>query len=196
MRKKEWESILDAAVSEIEYAIKTKHTKSEEVREFYLRNAIRFIKEAKEVAESATDALGKERGGSVMHPELPRYKAFNKKTGTMYDVEAINYYENTFSWIEDDYEQMEQTWYEEDITDDIVFIQSAVLNRLSGFNLYEGDIVDVTYSNKQGETYHYREAIRNPFDYSLAEAQHLLFSDEINYVGNIRENPELLRREI
>ena len=51
MSKEKWEALLDSAVSEIEYSIKTQHTKSEEVREHYLRNAIRFIEEAKEVAE-------------------------------------------------------------------------------------------------------------------------------------------------
>ena len=51
MSKNKWESLLDSAISEIEYSIKTKHTKSEEVRENYLINAIRFIEEAKEVAE-------------------------------------------------------------------------------------------------------------------------------------------------
>lgn len=51
MSKEKWEALLDSAVSEIEYSIKTKHTKSEEVREHYLRNAIRYIEEAKEVAE-------------------------------------------------------------------------------------------------------------------------------------------------
>lgn len=51
MKKAEWEALLDSAISEIEYSIKTKHTKSEEVREHYLRNAIRFIEEAKEVVE-------------------------------------------------------------------------------------------------------------------------------------------------
>lgn len=51
MSKAELEDFLDSAISEIEYSIKTKHTKSEEVREHYLRNAIRFIEEAKEVIE-------------------------------------------------------------------------------------------------------------------------------------------------
>ena len=51
MNKSEWKTLLDSAISEIEYSIKTKHTKSEEVREHYLRNAIRFIEEAKEVTE-------------------------------------------------------------------------------------------------------------------------------------------------
>ena len=51
MSKAKLEALLDSAVSEIEYSIKTKHTKSEEVREHYLRNAIRFIEEAKEVEE-------------------------------------------------------------------------------------------------------------------------------------------------
>lgn len=48
MNKAEWEDFLDSAISEIEYSIKTKHTKSEEDREHYLRNTIRFIEEAKE----------------------------------------------------------------------------------------------------------------------------------------------------
>lgn len=51
MNKVKWEDLLDSAVSEIEYSIKTKQSKSEEVRGHYLRNAIRYIKEAKEVAE-------------------------------------------------------------------------------------------------------------------------------------------------
>ncbi len=51
MSKVKWEDLLDSAISEIEYSIKTKHTKSEEAREHYLRNAIRFIEEAKEVEE-------------------------------------------------------------------------------------------------------------------------------------------------
>ena len=51
MSKNKWESLLDSAISEIEYSIKTKHTKSEEVHEHYLTNAIRYIEEAKEVAE-------------------------------------------------------------------------------------------------------------------------------------------------
>lgn len=51
MSKNKWESLLDSAISEIEHSIITKKSKSEEVREHYLRNAIRFIEEAKEVAE-------------------------------------------------------------------------------------------------------------------------------------------------
>lgn len=46
---------LDAAISEIEYSIKTKHTKSEESREHYLRNAIRFIEEAKELMKEVAE---------------------------------------------------------------------------------------------------------------------------------------------
>lgn len=51
MSKNKRETLLDSAISEIEYSIKTKQSKSEEVREHYLRNAIRYIEEAKEVAE-------------------------------------------------------------------------------------------------------------------------------------------------
>ena len=52
MSKEKREALLDSAVSEIEYSIKTKHTKSEEVREHYLRNAVRYIEEAKGVGRN------------------------------------------------------------------------------------------------------------------------------------------------
>jgi hypothetical protein len=44
--KKEVESFLNTAISEINYALKS--NKSKEVKEFYLENAIRFIDMAKE----------------------------------------------------------------------------------------------------------------------------------------------------
>lgn len=50
MDKKEVESFLDAAISEINYALKSH--KSKEVKEFYLENAIRFIDKAKKEVSS------------------------------------------------------------------------------------------------------------------------------------------------
>lgn len=46
---------LDAAISEIQYTITTKHSKSEDVHEHYLRNAIRFIEEAKELMKEVAE---------------------------------------------------------------------------------------------------------------------------------------------
>ncbi|WP_373752426.1 hypothetical protein [Jeotgalibaca porci] len=55
MNKEQLESLLDSAVSEIEYSIRTKHTKSEEAHEHYLKNAIRFIEEAKEMMKEVSE---------------------------------------------------------------------------------------------------------------------------------------------
>lgn len=46
MNKREVEKYLDIAISEINHALKS--SKSKEVKEFYLENAIRFINMAKE----------------------------------------------------------------------------------------------------------------------------------------------------
>ncbi len=46
---------LDVAISEIQYSIKTKRSKSEIEREHYLRNAIRFIEEAKELVKGVSE---------------------------------------------------------------------------------------------------------------------------------------------
>lgn len=52
------ESFLNAAIEEIEYAVKTEKTKSAEVRKHYLENAVRYIlmgnRRSNEVIESLT----------------------------------------------------------------------------------------------------------------------------------------------
>ena len=57
MDKKEVEGLLDTAISEINYALKSH--KSKEVKEFYLENAIRFINRAKEklIQQKCDDCL-------------------------------------------------------------------------------------------------------------------------------------------
>ena len=49
MDEKEIKSLLDAAIEEIEYALIS--NKSKDVKEYYLRNAIRYITVAKEKNE-------------------------------------------------------------------------------------------------------------------------------------------------
>lgn len=46
---------LDASISEIQYSITAKHSKSEIEHEHYLRNAIRFIEEAKELMKEVAE---------------------------------------------------------------------------------------------------------------------------------------------
>jgi len=56
--KKEVEKLLNTAISEINYSLKSH--KSKEVKEFYQENAIRFINMAKEKLNSQFDQTVKE----------------------------------------------------------------------------------------------------------------------------------------
>ena len=51
MKREDAYKSLDTSISEIQYSITTKHSKTEIEHEHYLRNAIRFIEEAKELME-------------------------------------------------------------------------------------------------------------------------------------------------
>ena len=55
MDKKEVEKLLNTAISEINYSLKSH--KSKEVKEFYQENAIRFINMAKEKLNSQFDQI-------------------------------------------------------------------------------------------------------------------------------------------
>lgn len=55
------ESLLNAAIDEIKYAIRTEKTKSIEVRTHYINNAIRYIEEAKDLSNTTIKELRTQR---------------------------------------------------------------------------------------------------------------------------------------
>jgi uncharacterized phage protein (TIGR01671 family) len=76
---------------------------------------------------------------------------------------------------------------------DCTLMQSTGLIAINGQEVFEGDIVQVTYSDMEGETQVAENCIiKNIFDYDLREAAWLNHAHEIKIVGNIYENPELL----
>ena len=79
--------------------------------------------------------------------------------------------------------------------DDIIVMQSAGLVDKNGVEIFEGDIVNHYWSNEVGESFCHKTVIKNPFDYKVYEAMHLIYADEIEILGNIWENPELLEGE-
>lgn len=59
--------------------------------------------------------------------------------------------------------------------------------------IYEGDEIELTHSDLEGETIYSKAIAKAPMDYTLEEAVALNYAHEIELTGkNIYENPELL----
>lgn len=71
--------------------------------------------------------------------------------------------------------------------------QSTGFKDVSASLIFEGDIVKHYWSDQVGESHCHVVDIRNPFDYSIDESMYINYADEIEIIGNIHDNPELLK---
>lgn len=71
-------------------------------------------------------------------------------------------------------------------------MQSTGLVDKHGNQIFEGDIVNHYWSNEVGESFCHKTVIKNPFDYKVNEAMHLIYADELEILGNIYENSDLI----
>lgn len=70
--------------------------------------------------------------------------------------------------------------------------QSTGLKDKNGVEIYQDDVVNMCWSDEIGESNWGKITIKNPFDYCIEEARYLIHADELEVIGNIYENPELL----
>lgn len=71
-------------------------------------------------------------------------------------------------------------------------MQSTGLKDKNGVEIYQDDVVNMCWSDEIGESHWGKITIKNPFDYCIEEARYLIHADELEVIGNIYENPELL----
>ena len=137
---------------------------------------------------------------------IPKFRAWDEQCKKMREVVAIDLYHGTYSWIFDDYKEVEQFW-ENDKIEDVTLMQYTGLNDKNGREIFEGDIVrwkdlesfddfkidevlKVEYSN---EFLKWVAIDKNGLQDDLYD-----FSDnrELEVIGNIYENPELLESKL
>ena len=76
--------------------------------------------------------------------------------------------------------------------DDLIVMQCTGLKDQKGVEIFEGDIVNHYWSNEVGESFCHKTVIKNPFDYKVNEAMYLNYADELEILGNIYENSDLI----
>ena len=135
---------------------------------------------------------------------IPKFRAWNKQYKEMREVVAIDFYHETYSWILDDYREMEQSW-EDDNIEDVILMQYTGSNDKNGVEIYEGDVVNVTQyfgGHSFGQLPHVVKVSKYSnvlILYALSKQNYveeytLYFSEIKDYevIGNIYENLEVM----
>lgn len=133
---------------------------------------------------------------------IPKFRAWDKKTETIQEVESISFKEKKLV-----IGQGNVAWFNSDYIrnfDDIELMQSTGLKDKNGVEIFEGDVVIINVNNGFDRLFDEKSVIKeSKFHYGLVcelvkfDAEHRIFNDlifgyEYEVIGNIYENSELL----
>lgn len=136
---------------------------------------------------------------------IPKFRAFDKLTDTIQDVLDINFLEKTVT-----VSQKGIVWYRHDNLrsfEDVILMQSTGLKDKNGVEIFEGDIVQSAWYDVDNNPYKKKGEITfvgaqyvivydSQFDVETGEitydAHSLTYAEDVEVIGNIYEQPELL----
>lgn len=119
---------------------------------------------------------------------IPKFRAWHRELNMMFEVKSLVFTLNlaTIASKNDLFPSRTCSF------DDIILMQSTGLLDKNGKEIFEGDIVILFWSDDVGESHWGKVTIKNPFEYTPEEARYFIYSDGIEGIGNIYENPELI----
>ena len=127
---------------------------------------------------------------------VPKFRAWDRKNKVMRDVKGLIWEETDLIAHCPPRGHEFNEWFTVALDGSkYQLMQSTGLKDINSVEIFEGDIVNHFWSNEVGESFCHKTVIKNPFDYKVNEAMHLTYADELEILGNIWENPELLEGE-
>ncbi|EGP5130096.1 hypothetical protein UL360_001818 [Enterococcus faecium] len=133
---------------------------------------------------------------------IPKFRAWDKKTETIQEVESISFKEKKLV-----IDQKSVAWFNSDYIrnfDEVELMQSTGLKDKNGVEIFEGDIVLITHkSTNYADTYwhSYAEVFRAKNGAYRIRGEHIYETElygnrkQLTVAGNIYNSPELLKRD-
>lgn len=129
---------------------------------------------------------------------IPRFRAWDKKTETIQEIESISFKEKKLV-----IDQKSVTWFNSDYIrnfDEVELMQSTGLKDKNGVEIFEGDLVEHDDNlNGDWETFEACEVVYDKdyaqFCFKWDAGNFLTDYRNLNVIGNIYENSELLEEQ-